>query len=55
MSELPPQDPNSQRPDPQKPGGKPRMTLLRIAVWVVVGGLGLYLLITGIVGVISKS
>lgn len=27
----------------------------RIAVWVIVGGVGLYLVITGLVGVITKG
>ena len=27
----------------------------RIAVWVIVGGIGLYLVITGLVGVIVKG
>ena len=39
-------------PEPKKPGVP---TWRRIAIWVVVGGVGLYLLITGIVGIIAKG
>gem|GEM_PF-5204905 len=32
--------------------GKPTPT--RIAIWIAVGGVGLYFLVTGIVGIISQ-
>ena len=45
MSNLPPQ-----------PGGeKPKITSGRIAIWVIVAGIGLYLIITGVVGIIAGS
>jgi hypothetical protein len=27
----------------------------RIAIWVIVGGVGLYLVITGVVGILTKA
>ena len=45
MSNLPPQ-----------PGGeKPKITSGRIAIWVIVAGIGLYLIVTGVVGIIAKG
>jgi hypothetical protein len=45
--------------DLQTPGEekkkKPAISFARIAIWVVVGGIGLYLVITGLVGVITKG
>ena len=35
--------------------GQPKLTLIRIAVWIVVGGIGLYLVISGIVGIVAKG
>ena len=34
---------------------KPAISFSRLAVWVIVGGIGLYLVITGLVGVITKG
>jgi len=34
---------------------KPAISIQRIAIWVFVGGVGLYLVITGLVGVITKG
>ena len=34
---------------------KPAISFSRIAIWVIVGGVGLYLVITGLVGVITKG
>jgi hypothetical protein len=45
MSELPPGK------DPEKP----KITPTRIAIWVIVGGIGLFLLISGIVGIVAKG
>ena len=47
----------SKLPDaPKLPGDKkPAITFNRIAIWVIVGGIGLFLLISGIVGIIAKG
>lgn len=43
-------------PDPIKDDGKkPAISLNRIIIWVVVGGIGLYLVISGIVGILVKG
>ncbi len=34
---------------------KPAIPFTRIAIWVIVGGVGLYLVITGLVGIITKG
>jgi hypothetical protein len=34
---------------------KPAISWQRIAVWVVVGGVAIYLIITGLAGVIAKG
>jgi hypothetical protein len=34
---------------------KPAISFSRIAIWVVVSGVGLYLVITGLVGIITKG
>jgi hypothetical protein len=34
---------------------KPEISFARIAVWVIVGGIGLYLVISGVVGIIVKG
>ena len=34
---------------------KPAISTARIAIWVIVGGIGLYLVITGLVGVVTKG
>lgn len=34
---------------------KPAISFSRIAIWVIVGGVGLYLIITGLVGVVTKG
>jgi hypothetical protein len=51
--ELPQQNP------PRKPEltaeEKRRQLLIRVGVWIVVGGIGLYLVISGIVGIIAKG
>lgn len=38
---------------PEKP--KNQITFARIAIWVVVGGIGAYLLVSGIIGIIVKG
>ena len=34
---------------------KPEISFARIAIWVIVGGIGLYLVISGLVGVVTKG
>ncbi|GHF25176.1 hypothetical protein [Pseudolysinimonas yzui] len=40
---------------PPTPGEKPRISPARITVWIAVAGIGLFLLISGIVGIIAKG
>lgn len=41
---------------PPSPGGeKPKITMGRVAIWVIVAGIGVYLLVTGVVGIIAKG
>lgn len=40
---------------PRQPGNRAQLSLARVTVWVVVGGIGLFLLISGIVGIIAKG
>ncbi|HEU0205505.1 MAG TPA: hypothetical protein VFQ74_02290 [Pseudolysinimonas sp.] len=40
------------------PGGdpnKPKLTATRIVIWLAVAGAGLYLVISGIVGILAKG
>ena len=45
--------------DPKLPGEenkkKGEISFARIAIWVIVGGVGLYLVISGVVGIIVKG
>ena len=34
---------------------KPNISFARIAIWVIVGGIGLYLVLSGVVGIITKG
>jgi len=34
---------------------KPAISMNRLALWLVVGGIGAYLLISGVVGIIAKG
>lgn len=34
---------------------KPSVSFTRLAIWLIVGGIGLYMVITGLVGVITKG
>ena len=45
-----------QPPEPIKPE-KPKneISFARIAIWVIVSGIGAYLLITGIIGIVLKG
>lgn len=40
---------------PRTPGEKPQISPARITVWIAVAGIGLFLLISGIVGIIAKG
>jgi hypothetical protein len=40
---------------PKLPKDRGKITGTRIVVWIVVGGVGIYLVITGIIGIITKS
>jgi len=43
---------------PPAPSDKPKPgvpTWRRVAIWVIVGGIGLYLVISGVVGIIAKG
>ena len=46
---LPALPPSKKPDDPRVP------TWRRVAIWVIVGGIGLYLVITGVVGIIAKG
>lgn len=53
MSDPKPSQP-AKKPEPT-PEEKRRQLLIRVGVWIVVGGFGLYLVISGIVGIIAKG
>jgi hypothetical protein len=36
-------------------GSKKKISTARITVWIVVGGIGLYLIISGVLGIIAKG
>jgi len=36
-------------------GEKKPVSFARLAIWIVAGGLGVYLIVTGLVGVITKG
>lgn len=40
---------------PRTPGEKRQISPARITVWIAVAGIGLFLLISGIVGIIAKG
>ena len=41
---------------PKLPGEKkPTITVTRVVIWVLVGGVGVFLLVSGIVGIIAKG
>jgi hypothetical protein len=42
---------------PEFPAGpkKPRLTTTRVVIWIAVAGIGLYLVISGIVGILAKG
>jgi hypothetical protein len=42
-------------PPPSEPARGPRITPTRVAIWIVVGGIGVFLLASGIIGMIAKG
>lgn len=40
---------------PPAPNPRPRLTALRVVIWVVVGAIGLFLLASGLLGIIAKG
>ena len=34
---------------------KPRLTPLRLTIWLVVGAVGVYLVVSGVLGIIAKG
>jgi hypothetical protein len=42
-------------PETPEPPKKSSITPMRIALWVIVSGVGLFMIITGIVGVLVKA
>jgi hypothetical protein len=42
-------------PSPKRPDDKPAVSWQRVAVWVVVGGVGLFMVISGLIGMIAKG
>ncbi len=40
---------------PKLPKDRGKFTGTRIVIWIVVGGVGIYLVITGIIGIIAKG
>jgi uncharacterized protein (DUF433 family) len=41
--------------EPGQGGGKPKITTTRIVIWLAVAAVGLYLVISGIVGILAKG
>jgi len=52
MSDLPPLP---KTPPTGDGNGKPPITMGRIVIWVIVGGIGVFLLVSGIIGIIAKG
>jgi hypothetical protein len=46
---LPPLPPEKKKHDPSIPSWR------RIVIWVIVGGVGLYLVVSGVIGIIAKG
>lgn len=42
-------------PPPRDPAQGPRITMTRVAIWIVAGGIGVFLLISGITGIVAKG
>ncbi len=43
------------QPEGKSPRDRAKLTATRIVIWVAVGGIGLSLLISGIVGILAKG
>ncbi|MCU1550564.1 MAG: hypothetical protein JWR36_1124 [Glaciihabitans sp.] len=52
---TPPTDPEKKKSWFSAGGDKAKITANRVILWVLVGGFGLYLIITGIVGILTKA
>ena len=50
----PSKDPAHELPD-EKPGLRVGLTPLRLVVWILGGGFAIYLIITGVVGILTKA
>ena len=37
------------------PDDKPRVTATRLIIWLVVGAIGVYLVVSGVLGIIAKG
>ena len=53
MSESP-TDPEGELPD-DKPGPRGRPTPTRLVLWIVGAGFAIYLIVTGVVGILTKA
>lgn len=42
-------------PPPKRPGDKPTISWQRIAVWIVVAGIGLFMVISGLINTLVKG
>ena len=43
-------------PAPQRPGDKkPWVSWQRAAIWIIVGGVAIYLIVTGVIGIVAKG
>jgi hypothetical protein len=41
--------------EPPVPGEAPKVSMTRIAVWIVVAGAGAWMIISGLVGMVAKG
>lgn len=44
-----------EEPPTKKPGNRAGLTPLRLGVWILGGGFAIYLIITGVVGILTKA
>ncbi|MEO5534563.1 MAG: hypothetical protein ABIR17_05465 [Pseudolysinimonas sp.] len=47
--------PPTPKPSGRNPSGPKPITPLRILIWVAVGAVGVFLLVSGIIGIIAKG
>ena len=45
----------SMPPEPPQNGGKPQLSTTRVVIWIVVAGIAIYLIASGVVGIIAKG